>query len=71
MFNGPDEQLVSGLAMGADGGIGGTYGAMPGTVLKIYDLVSRKQGWQRPGLSSMMRMKLYISSVQEPVICMP
>ena len=24
VFNGPDEQLVSGLAMGADGGIGGT-----------------------------------------------
>ena len=28
VFNGPDEQLVSGLAMGADGGIGGTYGVM-------------------------------------------
>ena len=29
VFNGPDEQLVSGLAIGADGGIGGTYGVMP------------------------------------------
>ncbi len=29
VFNGPDEQLVSGLAIGAAGGIGGTYGAMP------------------------------------------
>ena len=29
VFNGPDEQLISGLAMGAVGGIGGTYGAMP------------------------------------------
>ncbi len=29
VFNGPDEQLISGLAMGAIGGIGGTYGAMP------------------------------------------
>ena len=29
VFNGPNEQLVSGLAMGADAGIGGTYGAMP------------------------------------------
>ena len=29
VFNGPDEQLVSGLAMGADGGIGGTYGPCP------------------------------------------
>ena len=37
VFNGPDEQLVSGLAMGADGGIGGTYGAMPELFLKIYD----------------------------------
>ena len=29
VFNGPDEQLLSGLAAGAGGGIGGTYGAMP------------------------------------------
>ena len=38
VFNGPDEQLVSGLAIGADGGIGGTYGAMPELYLKIYEL---------------------------------
>ena len=29
VFNGPDEQLISGLVMGAVGGIGGTYAAMP------------------------------------------
>lgn len=29
VFNGPDEQFVAGRIMGADGGIGGTYGAMP------------------------------------------
>jgi N-acetylneuraminate lyase len=39
VFNGPDEQLVSGLAIGADAGIGGTYGAMPGLFLKIFSLV--------------------------------
>ncbi len=39
VFNGPDEQLVSGLAMGADGGIGGTYGVMPELYLKIKELV--------------------------------
>ncbi len=39
VFNGPDEQLVSGLAMGADGGIGGTYGYMPELYLKLFDLV--------------------------------
>lgn len=40
VFNGPDEQLVSGLAMGADGGIGGTYGVMPELYLKMFELCS-------------------------------
>ena len=35
VMNGPDEQLISGLAMGATGGIGGTYAAMPELFLKI------------------------------------
>lgn len=39
VFNGPDEQLVSGLAMGADGGIGGTYAVMPELYLKIKEYV--------------------------------
>ena len=38
VFNGPDEQLLSGLAAGAVGGIGGTYGAMPELYLKIREL---------------------------------
>lgn len=38
VFNGPDEQLVSGLAMGADGGIGGTYAVMPEVYNKIFSL---------------------------------
>ena len=38
VFNGPDEQLVSGLAIGAQGGIGGTYGVMPELILKIKEL---------------------------------
>lgn len=29
IFNGPDEQFIGGRVMGADGGIGGTYGVMP------------------------------------------
>ena len=40
VFNGPDEQLVSGLAMGADGGIGGTYAVMP----EIYEAIFRLVG---------------------------
>ena len=39
VFNGPDEQLLSGLVAGAGAGIGGTYGAMPELYLKIYSLV--------------------------------
>ena len=39
VFNGPDEQLISGLVMGACGGIGGTYGAMPELYVKLYELV--------------------------------
>lgn len=39
VFNGPDEQLISGLAMGASGGIGGTYGVMPELILKLESLV--------------------------------
>lgn len=41
VMNGPDEQLVSGLAIGADGGIGGTYGAMPELYLAIFDAVKK------------------------------
>ena len=41
VFNGPDEQFVSGLAMGADGGIGGTYAVMPELFLKMYELVHK------------------------------
>jgi len=37
VFNGPDEQLISGLAIGAEGGIGGTYGVMPELYLKIIE----------------------------------
>lgn len=35
VFNGPDEQFISGRMIGAEGGIGGTYGAMPELFLKL------------------------------------
>lgn len=38
VMNGPDEQFVSGLAIGATGGIGGTYAVMPELFLKIQQL---------------------------------
>jgi N-acetylneuraminate lyase len=41
VFNGPDEQYISGRTMGADGGIGGTYGVMPDLFLKLEELVNK------------------------------
>ncbi len=38
VMNGPDEQFAGGLAMGATGGIGGTYAVMPELFLMVWDL---------------------------------
>ncbi len=35
VFNGPDEQFISGRIIGADSGIGGTYGVMPELYIKM------------------------------------
>lgn len=43
VFNGPDEQFISGRAIGAEGGIGGTYGVMPELFLKLNDLVTKNE----------------------------
>ncbi|OLS01463.1 dihydrodipicolinate synthase family protein [Tissierella creatinophila] len=40
VFNGPDEQFVAGRLMGADSGIGGTYGVMPELFLKAEEFIS-------------------------------
>lgn len=42
VFNGPDEQFISGRIMGARGGIGGTYGAMPELFLKMDEALKNK-----------------------------
>lgn len=39
VFNGPDEQFISGRVIGAEGGIGGTYGVMPELFLKMDEYV--------------------------------
>ncbi|NMA64656.1 MAG: N-acetylneuraminate lyase [Clostridiaceae bacterium] len=43
VFNGPDEQYLAGRILGADAGIGGTYGAMPELYLKLEELICRKE----------------------------
>lgn len=40
VFNGPDEQFVAGRLIGADGGIGGTYAAMPELFLAANQFVT-------------------------------
>ena len=40
IFNGPDEQFISGRVIGAEAGIGGTYGVMPELFLKMDELVN-------------------------------
>ncbi|HFU4451958.1 TPA: dihydrodipicolinate synthase family protein [Streptococcus suis] len=42
VFNGPDEQFLGGRLMGAKGGIGGTYGAMPELFLRLNQFIADK-----------------------------
>lgn len=42
VFNGPDEQYLAGRIMGADAGIGGTYGAMPELYLHLEEAIRAK-----------------------------
>ena len=51
VFNGPDQQYLAGRVMGASGGIGGTYGAMPELFIAIEQAYLRgdiraAQHWQ-------------------------
>lgn len=43
IFNGPDEQFMSGRVIGAEGGIGGTYGVMPELFLKLDEYVKENK----------------------------
>ncbi|EGD31166.1 dihydrodipicolinate synthase family protein [Streptococcus sanguinis] len=43
VFNGPDEQFISGRVIGAKAGIGGTYAVMPDLFLKLNQLIIDKE----------------------------
>lgn len=43
VFNGPDEQFVGGRLIGADGGIGGTYGVMPELFVRLNGLLALRE----------------------------
>ena len=40
VFNGPDEQFISGRIIGADGGIGGTYGVTPELYVRMNEALA-------------------------------
>lgn len=43
VFNGPDEQYLGGRVMGADAGIGGTYGVMPELYVQLDALIRHRE----------------------------
>lgn len=49
VFSGSDGQFIAGHLMGAEGGIGGTYGAMPELYLKMHELIGRDE-WKKAEL---------------------
>lgn len=59
IINGPDELLVSGLAAGADAGVGSTYNVMLPEFLKIYDLF--KKGEKEKALELQLKVNKVIS----------
>ncbi len=60
-YNGSDEMLLSGLAAGADGGIGTTYNFQANRMLAIYDLYHR--GDMQGALEMQSRANKIIASV--------
>ena len=60
VFNGPDEQFVSGRVIGADGGIGGTYAVMPELYLAMNDHINKGEIEGGPAPSSTMPTASFI-----------
>ena len=59
VFNGPDEQFVAGRIMGADAGIGGTYGAMPELYMKMDELIKRDEWDKAAGVQAIVTPLIY------------
>lgn len=59
VLNGPDEQYVAGRMVGADGGIGGTYGVMPELFLRADQLVRENKLEEARALQSDITAIIY------------
>jgi len=58
LLNGPDECMLAGLSVGADGAIGTTYNLLPGTSSQIYECY--KQGKMEEALKLQNEMNRFI-----------
>ena len=61
LMNGPDQSLLAGLVMGADGGIGTSYNILPNTVADIYSFF--KEGNIQQALAAQKKLNTLIQSV--------
>lgn len=59
VFNGPDEQFLGGRTMGADAGIGGTYGVMPELFLQLNSFIIEKDLDQAKQLQYVINKIIY------------
>lgn len=65
IFNGPDEQYLAGRIMGADAGIGGTYGAMPELFVRLERLYSAGR------LAEAQKLQTAINDIITDMLSMP
>lgn len=65
VFNGPDEQYLAGRVIGADAGIGGTYGTMPELYLKLEELIRAND------MKTALELQTVITSLIYRLIDMP
>lgn len=60
-LNGPDEMLICGLSIGADGAIGTTYNAVPKVAVKVYE--SYQKGDMKTALEYQNKLNAYIKKL--------
>ncbi|MDF2647323.1 MAG: N-acetylneuraminate lyase [Paenibacillus sp.] len=65
IFNGPDEQYLAGRIMGADGGIGGTYGCMPELFVRL------EQYYVRGMMTEAQRLQSLINDIISDLLSLP
>lgn len=65
VLNGPDEQYLAGRIMGADGGIGGTYGVMPELFLAM------EAAWKRGDLARAQFLQGEINEIIAGLLSFP